>query len=796
MSRLLLMACVLFGFLAFARAAEIQMIDDFSYPDVQALRAAWEPMAGTPPAEFLPHGNKQALKIPCPFATVPNIERGSYDRRGTFNLKEAGTIIFDFYCDDPSAINYCAIYFHSGGGWYAHSFGAAKGWQRISLPKGAFRPEGRPSGWDNVDIIRISAWKSKAVDTFCGFDNLQARTDDIAVIAGVATGPEGRDLHRYAEQISRLLDKLGLPFGALTDLDVAGGALQKQKLAIFAYSPEMTAEVIAQTQDFVARGGKIIVFYTLPAPLAELLGVGKLEYQRSAGRFVHVAFDGSLPGLPETMRQDSWNANLFQPVGHNARVIGTWRDEQGQAQGPAVLISDNGAYMGHVLTEADADAKQAFLMALVGHFVPGAWQTAAEVALQRAQAVGPYADRQELEAYLNQVTPGAVFAPKVQAALAEANQAEAEAKQLLAAQKYPEVLAAARRYHNALLEAYFVAHKSRSPEWRAVWNHSGTGDCGSWEEAMRRLKAANFNAVVPNMWWAGLAHYDSKLLPHSDTFKQLGDQIAQCVAAGKKYGIQVHPWKVNWNLSTAPAEFVDKMRAEGRLLINSRGEPQRWLCPSNPANQQLEIDTMLEVALNYDVDGIHFDYIRYPGTDGCFCEGCRQRFEQRLGRKVENWPADCNGALREEWMQFRCDNITTVVRTVAEQVRQRKPQVKISAAVFSDYPACKYWVGQDWVFWARQKYLDFVCPMNYTDNNTRFRNLVTNQVALVNHVIPLYSGIGQFIIPDDQVVAQIEIARELGAEGFILFNMGRSLAEQTLPNLAKGVTSAPAALPH
>jgi len=782
-----------------APAAEVQTIDDFStYANPAALQAVWQPMEGTPPAAFIKYGEKQALKIPCPFATAPNIERGSYDRVGALNLMTAGAITFDFYCDDPSLISYPSIYFHSGEGWYCHSFSLVKGWQHLVLPKGAFRVEGEPAGWDKVDTVRVSAWKSKPVDTYCAVANIQARTEDIAVIAGVAKGAEGKDLNRYAQRICDLLDRCGLPAGALTDTDVAGGALAKQKLAVFAYSPAMTPEVIQKVQEYVAAGGKIIVFYTLPKPLADLLGVGNIQWQKAdpPGQFAHVVFDGSLPGLPASMPQNSWNVNLFEPAGHNARVIGKWRDGNGNEQGNAVLLGDNGAYMGHVLMEGDTPAKQAFMMALVGNLVPGAWQTAAEVALQRSQRVGPFADTDELRKFLDSASAGAPFAAKVRAALQQADGAAAEARQLLAGKQYPEVLVAAAKYHASLQEAYFLAHKSRTPEWRAVWNHSGTGDCGSWEEAMKRLKAANFNAVVPNMWWAGVAYYDSKLLPHGTTFEKYGDQIAQCVAAGKKYGIEVHPWKVNWNLGNAPADFIEKMRTEKRLLVNSKGEEGKWLCASNPANQQLEIDTMLEVARNYDVDGIHFDYIRYPGGDGCFCDGCRQRFEKRIGKQVQNWPRDCGTVLKEEWMQFRCDNITTVVRTVSEQAHKLKPNLKVSAAVFGDYPGCKYGVGQDWVYWCQQHYLDFVCPMDYTDSDTRFRNLVTNQVAAVNHAVPLYAGIGQYVIPDDQVVGQIEMTRELGADGFILFNMGLGLAEQTLPNLVKGVTSAPAKVPH
>jgi hypothetical protein len=66
----------------------------------------------------------------------------------------------------------------------------------------------------------------------------------------------------------------------------------------------------------------------------------------------------------------------------------------------------------------------------------------------------------------------------------------------------------------------------------------------------------------------------------------------------------------------------------------------------------------------------------------------------------------------------------------------------------------------------------------------------------VGGAVPVYSGIGQFIIPDDQVVGQMELARGLGADGFILFNMGTGLAEHGLPRYAQGMTSAPAILPH
>lgn len=795
---LLLSICLLPA--TWASAADMTTIDDFEgYADAAAVRAAWTESQGAPPAELMPHGDGKALKLNCTF-TNPETQRGCYDRNVQLDLTLAGSITFDFYCDDPAPLSYCAVYFRSGEGWYASSFGAEKGWQHVTIGKGIFRVEGTPNGWGKIDGVRVSAWKGKAQDTYCGFDNLGTRTEDIAVVSGATAGAEARAVQEIAGQLADHLDKTGIAYGALTEGDVEAGALRGKKLAIFPYSPEMSEAAVQQTLAYLTAGGKIIVFYSVRPALAEALGLADVQYSHpeTPGTLADVAFEAAaVPGLPAKMYQNSWNTQTFTPGGHNARVIGTWRSEDGKLGAPAVLLSDSGAYMGHVLTQGDPDAKQAFLMALIGHFVPGAWETATATALQKAQLVGPYGTREALDAYLASVTPGSAFEAKVKAAQAAAAQAEATAKKLLGEKRYPEALGESHKVHAALQEAYFVAHKPRTAEFRAVWNHSGTGDCGSWEDAMQRLKAGGFNAVVPNMWWGGVAYYDSKLLPHGATFEKLGDQITQCVAAGKKYGIEVHPWKVNWNLGNAPQSFIDKMRAEQRLQMTAQGKEEAWLCPSNPQNFELERDTMLEVVRNYDVDGVHFDYIRYPDNEHCYCAGCRERFEAARGAKVANWPADCySGPLKAEYRDFRCAQITRLVKAVSEEAHRLKPWIRISAAVFSDYPSCREQVGQDWVLWCKQGWLDFVCPMDYSETDGRFRNLVTNQAELLGGCTPLYAGIGAFINPDDETLGQMEIARECGADGFVLFNMGKDLADQGFPRFAQGITAAPAIIPH
>lgn len=334
-------------------------------------------------------------------------------------------------------------------------------------------------------------------------------------------------------------------------------------------------------------------------------------------------------------------------------------------------------------------------------------------------------------------------------------------------------------------------------EGRGWWNHTGTGAWpGDWQRSAKVLDDGRFNMILPNMLSAGVAHYASDVLPRSATFKKHGDQIAQCLAAAKRHGLEVHVWKVNYNLYRAPKDFVEKLRRAGRTQVSVRGEPHDWLCPSHPENIKLELDSMLEIARKYEVDGLHFDYIRYPNRDYCYCDGCRKRFEADTGRKVVDWPKDCHsGSRRAEYQVWRCKQITRLVAAVHREARKIRPGIKISAAVFGWYPSCRESVGQDWVAWVEAGYLDFICPMDYTEKDKQFTALVAEQLKLVDGRIPVYPGIGatsgRSKLSAQRVRDQIRHARSLGAGGFIIFNFSRKTAEEIVPHVVQPRAAVP-----
>ena len=762
--------------------------------------AAWAPMTGTAAASVVQIDGRRALKLPCSFAGT-EIPRASWDRAVKLDMTMSRGIRFDLYCADPAPVAYFTFYFHAAGGWYAAGFypDLRAGWQTVTIAKADTRIEDAPAGWGAIDMIRFSAWRGQNSDTELYLANLavDGANAPIAVIRGEsAPAGETQSVTTYTKTVANALDGLGLPYVIVSDKDVTADRLRGKTVAILPHNPNMPDAVANALATYLGNGGKLLAFYILPPKLAELAGIrgGQHLRQPRPGHFAAIrAADHALPGQPASVQQASWNIRRSLPVEGKSRVAATWfTDKDEPTNEAAVLASDNCVFMTHVLVGDDPAGKRALMAAMLGYLDQGLWKQAADVSLQRAGMLGRYASYDEAVAGIR---AQAGDDPQALAALAEANTGYREAVAAAGENRFPAAMQAAARMRKALLQAFCLAQEPLAGEYRAWWCHDAFGVAGmTWDEAIKGLADNGFTAILPNMLWGGVAFYDSAVLPVAPEVAVQGDQLAACLAACKKYGVQCHVWKVNWYMSgRAPAEFAAKMRQDGRTQVAFDGTPEPlWLCPSHPDNQRLEIDAMVEVAAKYDVDGVHFDYIRYPDVDHCFCAGCRARFEAVLGMPVANWPADTrtDPAIRPAWLAFRRDNITRVVAAVHDAVKQVKPNVQISAAVFPNYAVDRDAVGQDWQLWCERGYLDFVCPMSYTSSDAQFETLIARQRGWAGKT-PCYPGIGLSVWPEPdapKLIEQINLTRRLGTGGFTIFNYGHPEATGIVPLCGQGIT--------
>jgi len=775
-----------------ASAASL-IIDDFTYTNTAAARLNWSGVGGPSVTMSIGGGwgTDQVMIAACDFATRST--RCFWDRTVALNLASYTELALEVFAPDPSATSSFTLYFRSGSGWYgATATLSAAGWQTLRFSISDFVPEGAPSGWNQIDGIRLSPWKGAPRNTYLALRQLRAFTPTVLLVRDLqSSNPEM--VQQTVDRHLAWLRGYNISCGVITRAGVEAGLLDGSRLAILPYNETVSESEMTRLENFVASGGKIIVYYLLPGRLAALLGVQVTGW--TAGDFAAWNFsDPAIPALPKRVLQASWNITGAIPTAKlNSRVIAKWENSLGQDTGKAAwLASDHGFFMSHVLLGDDADQKSYSLLCLLGSVLPEIWPEAASGALDQIGKAGPYSTFPEAVASISKAAAESLRAQLAEDELTAAAIARAEAIAAQAATQFPLSVFSAQAARAHLKQAYILSLSPVDPEFRGIWEHHATGPFpGDWPGAVAALATNQLRAIFPNMLWGGLAHYNSAFLPHSPEYDRYGDQISACVEAAHARGLKVHIWKVNWNLAGAPQSFINTLRSANRTQVSRTGVPIDWLCPSHPDNLALETNSLLEVVRNYDVDGIHFDYIRYPDSDYCYCSGCGSRFQSQSGRSLTNWPADVlvAGSLRDSFLDWRRAQITRLVSAVYTQVKALKPQVQVSAAVFPNAVSAYDEVGQDWRRWITNGIVDFLCPMDYTSDFHAFTNEVAQQLGYAAGKVPIYPGIGAFVLEIDATLSQIQATRELKAQGFMLFELSATSAATLAPALAAGATA-------
>lgn len=778
---------------------------DPGYAPLQGMKSpeAWAPGTDTALVSAVSINDRTVLRMPCAFQGKA-VERAYWTRNVSLNLSAARGIRFQFFCADPAPVLEFVFYLRSGNGWYRLPFSidAPGAWKVVSADRLKMEVEGTPAGWQSIDAIRIGAFKMVEADTEFYITDFGVMTAESALVlicgdwAAKQYPKEAASLRKSVETMSALLDGIGLPFIPLSDTDVSSKQLTGKKVAILPYNPSLPQSTASALLAFLKDGGKLLSFYELPKALQNAAGIqlGEHVKQSRPGNFASFRRSGdALEDMPEIVRQVSWNIRAARPARKDAKVAAMWYSDQDEAVNqPAVLVSKQAIHTTHVLLKDDPDNKRLLLLSMIGHFAPDAALASAKWHIAHAGVLGPYST---FDAAQKAIAPKATD-ESAKTALQNASAFLNDARMRAEKGAIMDAVRAARRAHDSLLEAYCRTQAPKPGERRLFWCHDAYGVTGwTWDEAIKNLADNGFTDILPNVLWGGCAYYPGDVLPVSWLVKERGDALAQCISACKKYKVNCHAWKVCWNMgSKATPAFRQRMKSEGRLQVRSDGKTEDdWLCPSNPANQKLEVDALVELVTKYEVAGVHLDYIRYPGAKTCYCTGCRKRFEKAIGATLTNWPKVVaeDPARKAQWLEFRRAQITQTVAAISEAVRKARPGTELSAAVYTNWPQHRDTIGQDWKTWCDKGYLNFVCPMDYTEHNAQFENMVKQQLAWCGKAA-LYPGIGLSVWPEGpemtRLIDQISITRRLGAGGFTVFNYRTQEAQSILPLCGMGIT--------
>lgn len=302
-----------------------------------------------------------------------------------------------------------------------------------------------------------------------------------------------------------------------------------------------------------------------------------------------------------------------------------------------------------------------------------------------------------------------------------------------------------------------LAQKPRAGEIHAVWDHSGCGLYpGDWPRTIKLLKDAHVTDLFVNIGGAGFAHYASDVLPRSKTFEQEGDQLKACLAAAKGSGIRVHAWLLCFNATRATPSRLAVFRKQGWCLKTTDGKFSEYLDPSNEDVRNYVLRAISEIRGKYAVQGIHLDFVRWY---------------ERSKR-----PADA---------ALHVSKFMVAARKIV-----RRP-VWLTAAVLGKYPSCVAAVGQDWDAWLTANLVDYVVPMDYAEDKTRFTSFLEQHAANKAHARKTIVGIGvtanESRLSARQVIEQLALVRRYGFPGASLFDLDATLEKNILPYLKLGM---------
>jgi uncharacterized lipoprotein YddW (UPF0748 family) len=346
-------------------------------------------------------------------------------------------------------------------------------------------------------------------------------------------------------------------------------------------------------------------------------------------------------------------------------------------------------------------------------------------------------------------------------------------------------------------------------EGRAVWlsrfeyAHADMQESKNFiDDVFRKARLARLNMIIFQVRGNGDAFYQSTLEPWGEDLtgvlgKNPGwDPLQYAIDKAHEYGLELHAW-----VNTFPAWKRDKPLPDSTEVLHPMlAHPEWMVCdstgavmnpeygyltfsPGNPEVRQHTLDVVDEIVSNYDIDGLHFDYIRYP-------EWANRHGFSHDKVSIERFNSKESNPDQLPWEAWQREQVNIFVRSAYNQIIQKKPWVKVSAAVIGSHQQAE-WNGyfsvyQDAREWLADGKMDIIFPMTYTPTDHATVPYLqsieewNNMQYLGRHIMPgipvhkIGRGVTWSMVSD-----QIRIIRERHFPGMAFYSATRLASEIT-----------------
>jgi uncharacterized lipoprotein YddW (UPF0748 family) len=298
------------------------------------------------------------------------------------------------------------------------------------------------------------------------------------------------------------------------------------------------------------------------------------------------------------------------------------------------------------------------------------------------------------------------------------------------------------------LSTSFSQNEEFRATWVITWDHINRYET-PWQNLERVAKImddhadANMNAVIFQVRQSGTAYYQSSYEPwgYYSGYQYPGyDPLEVAIQEAHARGMELHAWFNVFQTSsihngTPAAEHPEWIcRDQNGSSMTS----YRAVSPGLEEVRNYTVNVAMEIVQNYDIDGLHLDYVRWnehtnsqrnsptlqeelKRLDGTITENeINELTSNPAGRFLYDYEHPYSAGVPngfsswEEWWRW---SVSEFVSTLHDSIQAVKPHVKLSAAVLGKYN-WSGWQGfgtvyQDGALWYNEGYLDHIMPMSY-----------------------------------------------------------------------------------
>ena len=292
------------------------------------------------------------------------------------------------------------------------------------------------------------------------------------------------------------------------------------------------------------------------------------------------------------------------------------------------------------------------------------------------------------------------------------------------------------------------------------WPHSYSQSARSAEKQKQELRTildqlqqAGINTVLLQTRVRATTIYPSSIEPWDGCLSGIPgkspgyDALAFAIDECHKRGMELHAWVVTMPVGKWNGPGCTELRRKQPHMLKRIGQ-EGYMNPESPLTAPYLARMCAEITRNYDIDGIHLDYIRYP----------------------ETWTIKVS---RQQGRAY----ITNIVKQVHDAVKQLKPWVKMSCSPIGKHDdLSRYWshgwnaytkVCQEAQNWLRDGLMDELFPMMYFRDNNFFPYAIDwKEQSHGKIVVP---GLGIYFMhpkeknwPLESITREMEVCRQYG----------------------------------